>query len=126
MEDGPSKLLIQKTFEEEEGENVEKEWIGLSKKYIDEELPIPTSCWIRLLSWDLTKFMFKTMFACLRFILKTLWDITSAYPIPTLVLSLISFIVHWIRQKRRKVLSLRKQVVEIQNLAYDKLVLDCN
>ena len=32
----------------------------------------------------------------------------------------------WIRSKRAKIASLRKEACDLQNLAYDKLIMDCN
>ena len=124
MEDGPSKLLIESIKDEEDLKM--KEWIGLSKEYIDKGLPIPAHCWVKLVSLDLASYAWNKLSALMRFVCKVLWDVSNAYPIPTASFVLIVFIVYWIKSKRNRVITLRHRVAEIQDLAYDKLVLDCN
>ena len=124
MEDGPSKLLIESIKDEEDLKM--KEWIGLSKEYIDKELPIPAHCWVKIVSLDLASYAWNKLSALMRFVFKVLWDVSNAYPIPTAIFVLIVFIVNWIKSKRNRVITLRHRVAEIQDLTYDKLVLDCN
>jgi len=100
-------------------------WVGLSKQYIEQDLPIPTKCWIRLLFNDLLQSIFSLSIATIYFILNLGWSfILYTNPIYTIGTSLFLYIIVWARMKRNQISKLRLQVSHIQNLAYDKLILD--
>jgi hypothetical protein len=102
------------------------EYIGLSSDFVQNQLPIPFSCWLRTLGWNLMYAFGNFMYFVIGILLNIGWDIFSSKPIPTFLVAVLVYILVWIRGRRLKNADLRKRVVEVQKLAYDKLMLDCD
>lgn len=107
--------------------NTDMEWISLSSTFIHDDLPIPTSCWIKLLSWDIMTTITKHIFHFLSWmIIHILWNVMKtmiySYPLPTLLISMIVLLLSWMKIRRNHIQSLRKDVASIQNLVYDRLM----
>ena len=107
-------------------DGVEKEYIGMSENYISNQLPIPTACWLRVLFWDLIRFAATFAYGCVKLFATVFWSFATANPLPTLVIFIVTYTILWVRSKRAKIAGLRKEASDIQNIAYDKLVMDCN
>ena len=101
-------------------------YIGMSKDYINKKLPISTTCWLRIMSWDFIRVVSAFLYGFLVVILNIMWSIAVANPLPTLAVGIITYGILWVRKKRSKVSRLRKEASKIQNIAYDKLIMDCN
>ena len=115
--------IVQKV-EIEDG--VEKGYIGMSEDYTKYELPIPTACYLRILLWDLIRTVSALSYGCVVILANLLWSFATANPIPAFVVGITTYIILWIRTKRAKVAGLRKESSDIQKIAYDKLIMDCN
>ena len=101
-------------------------YIGMSEDYVNKNLPISSYCWLRIVAWDLVRVVAAFLYGILLLILNSVWTIAVANPLPALVVGVITYGFLWIRNKRSRVSRLRKEASEIQNLAYNKLVMDCN
>ena len=107
-------------------DRVEKGYIGMSEDYTKYELPIPTACYLRILLWDLIRTVSALSYGCVVILANLLWSVATANPIPAFVVGITTYIILWIRTKRAKVAGLRKESSDIQKIAYDKLIMDCN
>ena len=101
-------------------------YIGLSKEFINMNLPISNYCWLRIMSWDIVRVVSDFLYGMFLIMLNFMWTIAVAHPGPALVLGIVSYGFLWFRNKRSRISRLRKEASEIQNVAYDKLVMDCN
>jgi hypothetical protein len=111
--------------EKKDGDSI-VHFVGLSQEYINTKLPIPTACYVRMLAWDFIRIFSASIYGAIKVLLFLLWSITVSNPIPTFVLGAVSYGIFWVYQKRSKVIALRKESSKIQNIAYDKLIMDCN
>jgi len=101
-------------------------YVGMSKDYINRKLPISTICWLRIMSWDFIRVVSAFLYGLVVIILNLMWSIALANPLPTLAVGVVTYAILWMRNKRSKVSGLRKEASKIQNIAYDKLIMDCN
>lgn len=106
-------------------DEISEDLIGMSESYINNQLPIPAPCYFRIAMWDLIRVVSTFFYGFVMMVLGFMWSIAVANPIPTLVVGIITYAVSWVRTKRAKVAGLRREAVEIQNIAYDKLIVDC-
>jgi hypothetical protein len=127
MDNGTSKLVFHSTTTlDEEGNDTIKEWIGLSKEFIVNDLPLPTLCWVQLLSIDLAKILFNSFLNCLQVFGMMSWSLMKSYPKLAFGAGFVLFVVNWIRNRRRKVIVMKQEVRKFQDIVYDQLLLDCN
>ena len=115
--------IVQKVITQD---GVDVEFIGMSEEFVAKKLPVQTSCWIRMLIWDILVYTATFVYGTLKVLATLAWSIASANPLPTAVVAIITYALLWVQNKRSRVASLRKQAAEIQNIAYDKLIMDCN
>ena len=106
--------------------NNDKKYVGLSTDFVQNHLPIPFSCWLRTLGWNLMSAFASFIYVVIGVLLNIGWAIFSSNPIPTFIVSVLIYVLVWIRGRRLKNVNLRKRVVEVQKMAYDKLMIDCN
>lgn len=104
----------------------DKEFIGLATDYIENQLRVPFSCWLRNVIWKFMSGMAYFMCIMMGSILNIVCGIFSSNPIPAFVTTVVMVVFIWIRKTRERNIQVRKRVVEIQQMAYDKLMLDCN
>jgi hypothetical protein len=78
------------------------------------------------MSWDIVRVVSDFLYGMFLIMLNFMWTIAVAHPGPALVLGIVSYGFLWFRNKRSRISRLRKEASEIQNVAYDKLVMDCN
>ena len=123
LEKMDSSDIVQKVITQD---GVDIEFIGMSEEFVAKKLPVQTSCWIRMLIWDVLIYTATFVYGFLKVLATLAWSIASANPLPTAVVAIITYALLWVQNKRSKVASLRKQAAEIQNIAYDKLIMDCN
>lgn len=106
--------------------NNDKKYVGLSADFVQNHLPIPFSCWLRTLGWNLMSAFASFLYVVIGVLLNIGWAIFSSNPLPTFIVLVLIYILVWIRGRRLKNADLRKRVVEVQKMAYDKLMIDCN
>jgi len=123
MEEG-SNILIKDLTKGEESEDRNKISIGLTPEFVQMELPVSFPCWARIVMWDLFQSIVYLMIGTVKFTSYLAWSIASAHPLFTLAAIFVLSIVNWIQNRRHSVIQRREFVIEIQNVAYDKLVMD--
>mmetsp|Transcript_3495 Transcript_3495/g.6613 ORF Transcript_3495/g.6613 Transcript_3495/m.6613 type:complete len:723 (+) Transcript_3495:63-2231(+) len=100
--------------------------VGLSQEYIDTKLTLPLPCYLRILAWDFSRIISTFVYGVLKVFFTLIWSITVSKPIATFSLGAVMYLIFWVYHKRSKVVGLRKESSKIQNIAYDKLIMDCN
>lgn len=100
--------------------------VGLSQEYVTTKLPIPLACYLRMLAWDVFRLLSAFLYGGIKMFLSLIWSITVSSPIPTFFFGTALYLIFWVYHKRSKIAGLRKESSKIQNIAYDKLIMDCN
>ncbi len=118
--------MLQVTAVGEDGVEVEKEYISMSEEYMRQSLPLPSPCYLRLWLWDALRVFSAFAYGCLKVFCEIFWDFATANPLPTLGLMFFTYTILWFRSKRNKIFAMRKEATEVLEIAFDKLVMDCN
>ena len=86
--------------------------LGLTSSYVHSSLPIPPTCFIRILLWEATNFLLAVV---ARFV--------TSHPLIAAAIALLAAVAAKVRRRRKARTRLLSEVPRVRELAYDRLAL---
>merc|ERR1712157_232403 len=82
-----------------------------------DKVPIPISCAMKFHLFNLLLFFARLILL----IVSKLFLVFIEYPVPSLCISLVSYMIHWIMRRKQERRKEKAMLNQIQNLVYEKL-----
>lgn len=96
--------------------------VGFNANYMNNKISLPFSCWTHLALLDAASFLAGLFARTTIKLLGLVFQITTTYPLLSLCIMCIFWIMTFVRQKKQKKEFERSQIVEIRESAYDMLI----